>query len=356
MLVDFSKISPCEERLPLFEDSEIACRVDKAKASVLSPKAKDCQRQLNDATSVWALDGRKFLFTFSETNEEGRQKVTVWGQKSPGDYQRIKTVWVSCHDYIFEAVALFLMEYFELFVLPTTYSSDADMLLDIQDKLKEAMRYTPTHLKQKIKLLKAWTEIMPRFNAMVAELDERIRDSVVTKVKVHEAIVSSGKSRGRMKAFFPTKGPAYYFNDIFSVAVRKECIEFYRKLKKGHALANVEVFSNFVRISVGCRGFADDLFATVTKEGIDVEKNPRLAELLDSECRYRILTERNGEETDTRLFVEIKRESQGWMEAIADPEIKKEILDMISFCLALYNELVKSPKESIKNLANHFYD
>lgn len=104
---NFKNITPYELRLKHFQDSEIVSRIDKAKASVLSPKAKDCQRQLNEASSVWAVDRKKFLFIFSEVNEDDQQKVSVWGMKSPGDYQRIKTIWVSCHDYIFEAVAIF---------------------------------------------------------------------------------------------------------------------------------------------------------------------------------------------------------------------------------------------------------
>lgn len=177
MDLDFKKISPYELRLKHFEDSEIASRIDKAKASVLSPKAKDCQRQLNEASSVWAVDKKKFLFVFSEINEEGKQKVSVWGFKSLGEYQRIKTIWVSCQDYIIEAVAMFLIEYFELFILTKTYSSDVSMLYDIDDKIQESLQYTPFNLKQKVKLLRYWGDIMPRFNKMVADLDHRIAES-----------------------------------------------------------------------------------------------------------------------------------------------------------------------------------
>ena len=356
MPIDFSKISPYKQRLELFQDSDILCRLDRAKASVLSPKAKDCQRQLNEASSVWAIDGKRFLVIFSnETDSNAHQKASVWAMKAPGNYLRLKTVWTSCRDYVFEAIVLFLTEYFELFILTATYTTDVSMFHDIESKLKEAARYTPSHLKQKVKLLKAWTDIMPRLNDMVASLDERIRNeaSEVMDVKVNAQF---SNSNFRMKAFFPAKAVPYYFNDTFTIAVRKECVEFYRKLRKGHALANVEVFSNMVRISVGCGGFADDLFGKVAAEGIDMEAHPKLVELLDDNCRYNILTDHSGSKTETRIFIEIDKGFRSWPEAIADPETNKEIRDIISFCLELYNELVKSTVPAIKAFANHFYD
>ncbi|MDE6479928.1 MAG: hypothetical protein K2L45_06620 [Muribaculaceae bacterium] len=343
---DFSKISPYQDRLRLLEDSDLLSLINKAKASVLSPKAKDCQRQLNKATSVWAVDGRKFLFTFSETNTDGSQKATVWAQKSPGNYQRIKTVWVSCHNNIFEAIALFLIEYFELFILTKTYLSDVSMLKDIQDKLNEALRYTPSNLKLKLKLLRTWSDIMPRFNRMVEQLDERIAISNAPK---------QTKSKTRMKTFLQDKGATYNAGDNFTVAVRKDYIEYYIKLKKGHAVANIELFSDAVRISIACKQFVDQLFGNAIREGIDVDRHPKLNELL-IDNRYTILTDRTGTEAETRIFLDIEKTLPNWLEAIGDSDVRKEINDMISFFLTVYNELVKSPSPTIKALARNFYD
>ncbi|MDE5998316.1 MAG: hypothetical protein K2G77_08930 [Muribaculaceae bacterium] len=346
MPIDFSKISPYENRLNLLEDSEILSRIDKAKASVLAPKAKDCQRQLNDASSVWAIDGRKFLFTFSDINEEGRQKATVWAQKAPGNYLRIKTVWVSCHDNIFEAVPLFLIEYFELFILTATYTSDAGMLHDIQDKLAEALRYTPSNLKQKLKLLRVWSDIMQRFNKMVKDLDERIAMSQTPK---------QIKSKTRMKTFLQDKGATYNSGDNFTVAVRKDYIEYYIKLKKGHAVANVELFRDAVRISIVCKQFADQLFGKAIMEGIDVGQHPKLNELL-MDNKYTVLTDRTGGNAETRIFLDIERSFPDWLDAIADSEVRKEIKEMTHYFLDVYNELVKSPSPTLKALARNFYD
>lgn len=123
---------------------------------------------------MWAIDGKKFLFVFTESNDEGKQKVTVWGLKSPGNYQRIKTVWVEDPDYIFEAVALFLSEYFELKLTPDSFFVDVDWYYAIEDELTSLARSCPAYLKQKQKLLKIWSEIMPRYNHMVADLDFKI--------------------------------------------------------------------------------------------------------------------------------------------------------------------------------------
>lgn len=357
MKFDFIHNSNYPDRIEAFADTEVLRRLSASQASSVSPKAKDCQRQINEASSVWAVDGRRFLVVFSnETDSEGQQKATVWAVKTPGNYSRVKSVWTSCRDNVFEAVERFLIEYFELFVLTATFSSDVAMLNDIEFKLKEAVQFTPTDLKKKIRLLKVWSEIMPRFNEMVSELDERIRGSQDSGVKVEDPIVTPVKSKGRMKAFFPAKAATYYFDDTFTIAVRKECVEFYRKLRKGHALANVEVFDNLVRISVSCGGFADDLLGKVAAEGIDVQAHPKLTELLDNSCRYNILVDKGGDEPETRLFIEIDRNSRSWLDAIADPDINKEIRELISFCLDLYNELVKSPSPSIKALSRHFYD
>ena len=357
MKFDFLHNSNYPQRIEAFVDSEVMRRLSAAQASTISPKAKDCQRQINEASSVWAIDGRRFLVVFSdETDPEGKYKASVWTAKVPGNYIRIKTVWTSCKDNVFEAVERFLIEYFELFVLTATFSSDVAMLDDIEFKLKEAVRFTPRNLDKKVKLLKVWAEIMPRFNAMVSDLDERIRKNQQSNAKSGKSEIFPVKSKGRMKAFFPAKAATYYFDDTFSIAVRKECVEFYRKLRKGHALANVEVFDNLVRISVSCGRFADDLLGKAAAEGIDVQAHPKLTELLDNGSRYNIMVDNSGNDVETRLFIEIDRKSQSWLEAVADPDINREIRAMISFCLELYNELVKSPSPSIKALASNFYD
>lgn len=348
MDLDFKKISPYELRLKHFEDSEIVSRIDKAKASVLSPKAKDCQRQLNEASSVWAVDKKKFLFIFSEINEEGKQKVSVWGFKSPGEYQRIKTIWVSCQDYIVEAVAVFLIEYFELFILTKTYASDVGMLYDIDERIQEALRYTPFNLKQKVKLLRYWGDIMPRFNKMVGDLDNRIAESQAIAYK-------PSKSKGRMKTFFQDKGATYNEGDNFTVAVRKDFIEYYIKLKKGHAVANVEIFNDGVRINIACKRFADELMDKPVMEGIDVAKHPKLNQLLLTN-KYTILTDRTGDEAETRLFVDIDRSFPNWLVALGDEEVRKEIDETMNYFLGMYNEIVKSPSSSIRALAKNFYD
>lgn len=342
----FKTITPYDLRLKHFEDSEIVSRIDKAKASVLSPKAKDCQRQLNDASSVWAIDKKKFLFIFSDINEEGKQKVSVWGFKSPGEYQRIKTIWVSCHDYIFEAVAMFLIEYFELFILTKTYSSDVCMLEDIEDRIKEAVEYTPFNLKQKVKLLRYWADIMPRFNKMVAEVDARSAQHTTPKIT---------KSKSSMKTFLQDKGATYNVGDNFTVAVRKDYVEYYVKLKKGHAVANIEIFNDAVRINIVCKQFADQLMDKPVREGIDVEKHPKLNELLLTN-KYTILTDRTGDKAETRLFLDIEKSYPNWLAALGDEEVRKEIHETINYFLAMYNELVKSPSQSIKALAKNFYD
>lgn len=346
---NFKNISPFELRMKHFEDSEIVSRVDKAKASVLAPKAKDCQRQLNEAASVWAVDRKRFLFIFSsEVNENGQQKVSVWGFKSPGEYQRIKTIWVSCHDYIIEAVAMFLTDYFELFILKKTYSSDVGMLYDIEERIREAVQYTPFNLKQKVKLLKSWNDIMPRFNKMVRELDGRIADSLAIEYK-------ASKSKGRMKTFFQSKGATYYIGDNFTVAVRKEYVEYYLKLKKGHAVANVEIFQDLVQINIACRDFADQLFEKALKEGIDPEKHPKLMELLDDK-KFRILVDRTGDKSETIISRDVEKSFQDWLEAMADKEVRDEINYTIHFFLDLYNELLKSEFPTLKALAKNLYD
>ncbi len=346
MYFNFKAITPFEQRLKLFEDSETVYRIDRAKASVLSPKAKDCQRQLNEASSVWAVDRNKFLFIFSEVNEEGLQKVSVWGFKAPGDYQRIKTIWVSCHDYIFEAVAIFLCDYFELFILKKTYSSDVSMFRDIEREIKDSLQCKPFNLKQKMKLLKQWGDIMPRFNKMVSELDERIAKSMAPKLV---------KSKTRMKTFLQDKGATYNAGDNFTVAVRKDYIEYYVKLKKGHAVANVEIFNDAVRISVVCKQFADQLFDKPIREGIDVERHPKLNELLLNN-KYTILTDRSGDQAETRIFLDIEKTFPDWLPALGDAEVRKEINSMIDFFLAIYYELVKSASPSLKALSKNFYD
>ncbi len=344
--LNFKAITPYEQRLKLFEDSETVSRIDSAKASVLSPKAKDCQRQLNDAASVWAVDKKKILFIFSEINDEGLQKVSVWGQKAPGDYQRIKTIWVTCHDYIFEAVAIFLIEYFELFILTKTYSSDISMLHDIEAEIKQSLRYQPSNLKHKMKLLKYWNDIIPRFNKMVSDLDDRIAMNQIPKHL---------KSKTRMKTFLQDKGATYYAGDNFTIAVRKDYIEYYIKLKKGHAVANVELFSDAVRISIVCKQFADQLFGKAIREGIDVEQYPKLNELL-LDNKYTILTDRTGTEAETRIFLDIERSFPNWLEALGDREVRREINEMMHYFLTVYNELVKSTSPTIKALSRNFYD
>lgn len=345
---NFKDISPYEQRLKHFEDSEIVSRLDKAKASVLAPKAKDCQRQLNEASSVWSVDRKRFLFIFSDVNEDGLQKVSVWGMKSPGDYQRIKTLWVSCYDYIIEAVVMFLIEFFELFILTKTYTSDVPMLYDIEKEIRDSLRYKPFNLKHKMKLLKAWGDIMPRFNKMVAELDERITVSLC-------AITGKGKSR--MKTFLQDKGATYNEVCNFTVAVRKDYVEYYLKLKKGHAVANIEIFGNAVRISILCRQFADEFFGKVLRDGIaiDHQTNPKLAQLIN-EDKYTILTDRTGDTPETHIFLDIEKVFPSWLDAMADKEVRKEFKDMILYFLDLRNELATSSSPSLKALSRHFHD
>lgn len=190
MNFDFKHKSDVDHRLQYFEDTEVLRRVNKTEAKGLVSKSKDCLKQIESASSIWAIDGKKFLFVFSEFNEEGHQKATVWGIKNPGVYQRIKTVWVSCHDYIFEAVALFLTEYFELDLNPSTFFVDVEWYYAIEDDLTALARSCPAYLKPKLKLLKVWSEIMPRYNRMVSDLDFKIlraTDSNMADVKApHE--------------------------------------------------------------------------------------------------------------------------------------------------------------------------
>ncbi|MDE6787637.1 MAG: hypothetical protein K2J46_11455, partial [Muribaculaceae bacterium] len=174
MYFDFKHKSDVVNRLRYFQDTQVLRRVDKPEAKIIASKSKDCLRQIESASSVWAVDGKKFLFVFSESNDEGLQKVTVWGIKNPGDYQRIKTVWASCPDYIFEAVALFLSEYFELDLNTNSFFVDVEWYYAIEDELAYLTRSCPNYLKPKLKLIKVWSEIMPRYNRMVSDLDFKI--------------------------------------------------------------------------------------------------------------------------------------------------------------------------------------
>lgn len=158
-----------------------------------------------------------------------------------------------------------------------------------------------------------------------------------------------------MKTFLQDKGATYNAGDNFTVAVRKDYIEYYIKLKKGHAVANIELFSDAVRISIACKQFVDQLFGKAIREGIDVDRHPKLNELL-IDNRYTILTDRTGTEAETRIFLDIEKTFPNWLEAIGDSDVRKEINDMISFFLTVYNELVKSPSPTIKALARNFYD
>lgn len=187
---NFKNKSDVDHRLLFFEDTEVLRRVKKPAAKSLASKSMDCLKQIESATSIWAIDGKKFFFVFTEFNDEGLQKVTVWGIKNPGDYQRIKTVWCSCQDYIFEAVALFLNEYFELDLNPSAFFVDVELYYAIEDELASLARSCPAYLKPKQKLLKVWSEIMPRYNRMVSDLDFKILravDSSMADVKApHE--------------------------------------------------------------------------------------------------------------------------------------------------------------------------
>lgn len=171
---DFKHKSSIDHRLQYFENTEVLRRVDKSEAKKLAAKSKDCLKQIESSTSVWAVDGKRFLVVFSEFNDDSHQKATVWGVKNPGDYQRIKTVWCSCPDYIFEAVALFLSEYFELDLNLDSFFVDVEWYYAIQDELADLARICPPHLKAKQKLLKVWSDIMPRYNKMISDLDFKI--------------------------------------------------------------------------------------------------------------------------------------------------------------------------------------
>lgn len=76
MPFDFKNKSPLDDRMRYFEDTEVLRRVKSADAKKLAFKSKDCVKQIEAATSVWAVDGKKFLFVFTHLNEEGKQKET----------------------------------------------------------------------------------------------------------------------------------------------------------------------------------------------------------------------------------------------------------------------------------------
>lgn len=77
-------------------------------------------------------------------------------------------------DYIFEAVALFLIEYFELELKTDSFFVDVELYYAIEDELTYLARSCPSYLKPKQKLLKIWSEIMPRYNCMVSDLDFKV--------------------------------------------------------------------------------------------------------------------------------------------------------------------------------------
>lgn len=158
-----------------------------------------------------------------------------------------------------------------------------------------------------------------------------------------------------MKTFFQTKGPTYNMGDDFTVGVRKDCVEFYLKLKKGHAVVNVEIFRDGVRVSVVCGEFANQLFDKVLQEGLNIDSNPKLMELLEAEDKYKIITYCIDGEDETRIFMDIEKSFPNWLSALGNPEVDAAIRGMIDFFLDLYNELIKSPSPSVRALARNFY-
>ena len=81
MTFDFKHKSDINHRLQYFEDTEVLRHMEKSEAKRLASKSKDCLKQIDSATSIWAINGKKFIVVFSDFNEEGRQKATVWGYK-----------------------------------------------------------------------------------------------------------------------------------------------------------------------------------------------------------------------------------------------------------------------------------
>lgn len=160
-----------------------------------------------------------------------------------------------------------------------------------------------------------------------------------------------------MKTFFQSNAPTYYYGNNVTLAIRKDCIEFYRRLKdRGHAVVNVEVFSDAVRLSIVCGSFSDDLFGKVLKNGgISVEKHPRLTELLSGKSKYVILNEVDGGNSKTRILYDIEKSFPNYLEAIGSPEIMSEVRSTVEFFISLYNELCKSTSPAVKALAGNFY-
>ena len=143
-----------------------------------------------------------------------------------------------------------------------------------------------------------------------------------------------------------------------TIAIRKDCIEFYRRLKdRWHAVVNVEVCSNAVRLSIVCGSFSDGLFEKVLKnQGINIDKHPKLMELLSSKSKYVILNEMNGDNLETRIFYDIEKSFPNYPEAIGSPEILSEVSSTVRYFIDLYNELCKSSSPAIKALAENFYE
>lgn len=159
-----------------------------------------------------------------------------------------------------------------------------------------------------------------------------------------------------MKKFFQTKAATYLNGYNFTIAVRKDCIEYYRNLSgKWHSVINIEWYTDAVRLIVCLGDFSSQFFGKVITEGISNDKNPKLAELILTD-KYTIVSDETGIKTETHIFIDIKKKFPDFLTAIADPEVRKTIKETNDFFIDLHNELLHSTSPSIKPLYLTFYE
>ncbi len=158
-----------------------------------------------------------------------------------------------------------------------------------------------------------------------------------------------------MKRFLQTKGATYLNGASRTIAIRKDCIEFYTKLSgTWHAVVNIEYYKDAIRLIVCLGDFAGPLFDKVMMEGISHDDNPLLAELITS-GKYKILNDRTGDEPETHIFRDIEKEILGMFDILADKEVMEALKEMTTYFINLHNELKNSPSPTIQPLYLTFY-
>lgn len=160
-----------QSRICLLDAPDIARRISATKAGSIVGKTPECQKLIKKASSVWSLCADRYIFVFSNEKEDGLQKVTVWAKKLTGIYIRLKTVWTKLDDNIFEALPYFLSSYFDIDLPLSSMDFDPDAFYHLEDELRHLLHYPTAAVKGKEKLLRHWSEFLPQFNKMLAELD-----------------------------------------------------------------------------------------------------------------------------------------------------------------------------------------